>query len=69
MEPTIGLYWGYIGMMEKRMETTIMGLYRGGRRKIRNMSCRSSSKRSAGAAALAATTTVHFLLLQQLVAA
>ena len=22
------LYWGYIGIMEKKMETTIMGLYR-----------------------------------------
>ena len=25
----IGLYWGYIGIMEKKMETTIMGLYIG----------------------------------------
>ena len=23
-----GLYWGYIGIMEKKMETTILGLYR-----------------------------------------
>ena len=23
-----GLYWGYIGIMEKKMETTIMGLDR-----------------------------------------
>ena len=27
METTI-VYWGYIGMMEKKMETTIMDLYR-----------------------------------------
>ena len=24
----LGLYWGYIGLMEEKMETTIMGLYR-----------------------------------------
>ena len=24
----LGLYWGYIRIMEKKMETTIMGLYR-----------------------------------------
>ena len=24
----LGLCWGYIGIMEKKMETTIMGLYR-----------------------------------------
>ena len=23
-----GVYWGNIGIMEKKMETTIMGLYR-----------------------------------------
>ena len=23
----LGLYWGYIGIMEKKKETTIMGLY------------------------------------------
>ena len=22
----LGLYWGYIGIMEKKMETTVMGL-------------------------------------------
>ena len=27
METTI-VYWGYIGIMEKNMEATIMGLYR-----------------------------------------
>ena len=25
-----GLYWGYSGIMEKKMETTILGLYRVG---------------------------------------
>ena len=25
----LGLYWGYIGIMEKKMETTINGSYRG----------------------------------------
>ena len=24
----IGVYWGYMGIMEKNMETTIMALYR-----------------------------------------
>ena len=24
----LGLYWGNIGIMEKKMETTILGLYR-----------------------------------------
>ena len=28
METTL-VYWGNIGIMEKKMETTIMGLYRG----------------------------------------
>ena len=23
------IYWGFIGIMEKKMETTILGLYRG----------------------------------------
>ena len=23
----LGIYWGYIGIMEKKMETTITGLY------------------------------------------
>ena len=26
IEVTLGLYWGYIGIMEKKMETTIWGL-------------------------------------------
>ena len=25
----LGSYWGYIGIMEKKMETTIMGFYWG----------------------------------------
>ena len=25
----LGLYWGYIGIMEKKMETTTMGYIRG----------------------------------------
>ena len=28
MEATMRLYWGYIGIIEKNMETTIMGLDR-----------------------------------------
>ena len=25
--PHFGAYWGYLGMLEKKMETTIMGIY------------------------------------------
>ena len=28
MEHRVSVYWGNIGIMEKEMETTIMGLYR-----------------------------------------
>ena len=29
MEHKVSVYWGNIGIMEKKMETTIRGLYRG----------------------------------------
>ena len=34
MRVTIGLCWGYIGIMEKKMETTIVGYVRGGSRGV-----------------------------------
>ena len=34
MRVIIGLYWGYIGIMEKKTETTIVGYVRGGSRGV-----------------------------------